>query len=110
MLPPAAGAVELAPPAGRSIRCVRYRQPPLRIVACHEVSQCTRFDGTAQTGHPCDPPQTGDRREDGKDWIGGNPDHYDREYCVDLAQLSAFLRETQPEVAEVLALAGKTSS
>ncbi|MFQ5744902.1 MAG: type I restriction endonuclease subunit R, partial [Acidobacteriota bacterium] len=37
-------------------------------------------------------------------WIGGDPNDYDREYCVDLAQLSAFLHETQPEVAEVFAL------
>ena len=59
---------------------------------------------TALTGHACDPPQTGQRREGGKDWIGGNPDHYDREYCVDLVQLTAFLNATQPEVAEVLAL------
>ena len=37
-------------------------------------------------------------------WICGAPEDYDREYCVDLAQLSAFLRETQPEVAEALDL------
>ncbi len=37
-------------------------------------------------------------------WIGGRPDDYDREYCVDLAQLSAFLRKTQPEVADALDL------
>ena len=40
----------------------------------------------------------------GAGWIGGDPNDYDREYCVDLAQLSAFLRETQTEVAEALAL------
>ena len=34
----------------------------------------------------------------------GNPAKYNHEYCVDLAQLSAFLRETQLEVAETLAL------
>jgi len=34
----------------------------------------------------------------------GNPAKYDHEYCVDLAQLSAFLRVTAPEVAEALAL------
>jgi len=59
---------------------------------------------TAMTGHACDPPQSGKQREDGKDWIGGNPDHYDREYCVDLVQLTAFLNATQPEMAEGLAL------
>lgn len=37
-------------------------------------------------------------------WIPGDPSDYDREYCVDLVQLSAFLRSTQPEVAEALDL------
>ena len=37
-------------------------------------------------------------------WSGGNFHDYDREYCVDLVQLEAFLRATQPEVAEALAL------
>jgi type I restriction enzyme R subunit len=64
----------------------------------------------ALTGSACDPPvgpveavrerpaaySTG--------WICGTPEDYDREYCVDLAQLSAFLRETQSEVAEALDL------
>ncbi len=36
----------------------------------------------------------------GAGYVEGDPADYDREYCVDLAQLSAFLRETQPEVAE----------
>ena len=40
----------------------------------------------------------------GAGWIPGDPQHYDREYCVDLAQLSAFLRETQSRVAESLDL------
>ena len=35
---------------------------------------------------------------------GGDSQDYDREYCVDLAQLSAFLRATQPESAESLGL------
>jgi len=64
---------------------------------------------TALTGHPCDPPPPGEARDaplayGGVGWIGGDPKDYDREYCVDLAQLSALLRETQPEVAEALAL------
>ena len=65
---------------------------------------------TALTGSPCDPgtgpvdwvkerPSTY-----GVGWIGGVPEDYDREYCVDLEQLSAFLHETQPEVAEHLEL------
>ena len=37
-------------------------------------------------------------------WLLGDPRDYDREYCVDPAQLTAFLRATQPEVAEVLDL------
>jgi type I restriction enzyme R subunit len=65
---------------------------------------------TALAGHPCEPPTPGGAREvplayGGVGWIGGDPNDYEREYCVDLVQLSAFLRETQPEVAEALALA-----
>ncbi len=40
----------------------------------------------------------------GAGWIGGRAEDYEREYCVDLAQLAAFLRETQPDVAAALAL------
>jgi type I restriction enzyme, R subunit len=40
----------------------------------------------------------------GANWLGGSPEEYDREYCVDLAQLSAFLRATLPEVAEAFDL------
>ena len=32
----------------------------------------------------------------GVGWIGGNPHDYDREFCVDRAQLAAFLHATQP--------------
>ena len=65
---------------------------------------------TALTGAACDP---GTVQADavherpaayGAGWICGAPEDYDREYCVDLAQLSAFLRETQPEVADALDL------
>ena len=64
---------------------------------------------TALTGHPCDPPVAGVVADTpsvsgGVGWIGGAPGDYDREYCADLAQLEAFLRETQPEVAEGLSL------
>ena len=38
-------------------------------------------------------------------WLPGNPTNYDRDYCIDLAHLSAFLRTTQPEIAESLDLA-----
>ena len=64
---------------------------------------------TALAGHPCDPPlgpTVGEppARYAGVGWAGGNFHDYDREYCVDLAQLSAFLHATQPEAAESLDL------
>ena len=64
---------------------------------------------TALAGHPCDPPPgptVGDPPSGyaGVGWSGGNPDDYNREYCVDLVQLAAFLRATQPEAAESLGL------
>ena len=37
-------------------------------------------------------------------WVQGEPETYDREYAVDLAQLSAFIHATQPEVVEALDL------
>ena len=40
----------------------------------------------------------------GVGWTCGNPHDYDREHCVDLVQLSAFLHATQPETAEALPL------
>ncbi len=73
---------------------------------------------TALTGHPCDPgtfdaetvveagapwgtaPSTPGATGGG--WIGGQPETYDREYCLDLAQLRCFLKATQPKVAEAL--------
>ena len=62
----------------------------------------------ALTGAPCDPPQDGMVRERpasyGAGWICGDPQAYDRDYCVDLAQLSAFLNDTQPDAAESLDL------
>jgi type I restriction enzyme R subunit len=65
---------------------------------------------TALTGSPCNPGTVdiGSVRERpaayGAGWICGAPEYYDREYCVDLAQLSAFLRETQPELSDALDL------
>jgi len=40
----------------------------------------------------------------GVSWLPGDPADYDRDYCVDLVQLSAFLHATQPEGAEALDL------
>ena len=68
---------------------------------------------TALTGSPCDPGGADAGAADavheqpatyGAGWICGNPKDYDREYCVDLAQLAAFLRETQPDAVESLGL------
>src|SRR2546425_1652607 len=41
----------------------------------------------------------------GTSWITGDPKDYDREYAVDLTQLSAFLKVTQPKALEALDLA-----
>ena len=64
---------------------------------------------TALAGQPCDPPTDATVVElppesEGVGWSGANLHDYDREYCVDLVQLSAFLRATQPDVAETLGL------
>ena len=64
---------------------------------------------TALAGHPCDPPKEGKVSEappayGGVGWRGCNPHDYDREFCVDRVQLAAFLKSTQPEAAESLAL------
>ena len=64
---------------------------------------------TELAGHPCDPPAEGAVAESpagygGVGWTGGSFHEYDREYCVDLVQLAAFLRDTQPEAADALAL------
>jgi type I restriction enzyme R subunit len=74
---------------------------------------------TALTGHPCDPGTFdadivaeagavwrvrpgGASPPVGCGWIGGSPEAYDREHCLDLVQLRAFLRATRPQVAEAL--------
>src|SRR5437762_9174382 len=64
---------------------------------------------TALTGAPCDPGVPVNVVEErpatyAAGWICGAPENYDREYSVDLAQLSAFLRETQPQATEALDL------
>ena len=63
---------------------------------------------TALTGSPCDSAQAGVVRERpasyGVGWICGDARDFNREHCVDLAQLSAFLQATQPEAAEALDL------
>src|SRR5581483_8637739 len=64
----------------------------------------------ALTGAPCDPViiaehTTRERSASyGRGWICGSPLDYNRDHCVDLAQLSAFLRVTQAAVVEALDL------
>ena len=68
----------------------------------------------AMAGHPCEPAQRGTVAERpanyGVGWIGGDPQDYDREYCVDLVQFSSFLETTQPEVAQSLDLGQDNST
>ena len=71
---------------------------------------------TALTGHPCDPPKPGELPQPTEagaasdavrataGWTAGDPRDYDRNYCVDLAQLSTFLHATQPDAAAGLDL------
>ena len=63
---------------------------------------------TALTGAPCDPTPEGMASERpasyGSRWICGDSRDYDREYCLDLAQFSAFLHATQPKAAGSLDL------
>ncbi len=66
----------------------------------------------ALTGKDCMPPPAGSTPAvaepsaayGGSGWICGDPADYDREYCVDLAQLSRFLKATQLEIEESLSL------
>ena len=64
---------------------------------------------TALAGHPCEPPGAVAVGEPpagygGVGWSGGSYHDYDREYCVDLVQLAAFLRDTQPDSVPALSL------
>ena len=47
-------------------------------------------------------PESNNGQATGSGWACGDPRDYDREYCVDVVQLAAFLAETQPETAEAL--------
>ncbi len=63
----------------------------------------------AMTGTKADPAQTDMGKEatalyGGTGWILGHWKDYDREYAVDLVQLTEFLKSTQPEVAVALDL------
>lgn len=70
-----------------------------------------RLIATAMTGSPCDPGTlkpgvVAETRAgyDGSGWLPGHPADYDREYCVDLVQLRAFLEATQPKLVSALDL------
>ena len=64
---------------------------------------CAALTGFAR--HPAPQGTIQQRPADyGPGWLHGDPQDYDREHCVDLAQLSAFLRDTQPEAAAPLDL------
>ena len=68
-----------------------------------------RLIGKALTGDPCNPPSGRTVSEPpspsgGVGWSPGNHHDYNREYCVDLVQLRAFLHATQPEIATALRL------
>ena len=73
----------------------------LETLICRALTgrDCTPRPGGAPTGVAEQAPPYG-----GVGWLPGDPADYDREYCVDLTQLAAFLRTTQPEVAEALDL------
>ncbi len=63
----------------------------------------------ALTGDPCDPPSgrtVGESPASYGDlgWSPGNHHDYNRDYCVDLIQLGAFLHVTQPKSAAALRL------
>ena len=64
---------------------------------------------TALAGHPCEPLAAGASAAPpagygGVGWSGGSFHDYNREYCVDLEQLEAFLNATQPKAAQSLGL------
>ena len=64
-----------------------------------DVDNGALIDEAEQEGYPCDPPPANTVAEPpagygGVGWRGGSYLDYDREWCVDLVQLAAFLRDT----------------
>ena len=62
---------------------------------------------TVLAGHPCDPPAPGSQPYmgyGGVGWTAGDPADFNRGHCLDLAQLTDFLRLTQPDVTKALRL------
>ncbi|MYE71339.1 MAG: type I restriction endonuclease subunit R, partial [Gemmatimonadetes bacterium] len=77
---------------------------PARTTTDTSEEGLERLICTALTGAPCDQPDGRTLQERpasyNAGWICGEPRDYDREYCVDLVQLAAFLQATQPDAAE----------
>ena len=67
---------------------------------------CTAMTGSACDGTPSHVSPTGEAvaSAGGTGWICGRPGDYDRQYTVDLMQLSTFLEVTQPDAFERLGL------
>ena len=64
---------------------------------------------TVLTGHSCDPELTSGQADSpaergGLGWSAGSYQDYDRNYCVDIVQLEAFMHATQHETAKNLSL------
>ncbi len=80
------------------------RGRPARTTTDTSEKGLERLICAALTGAPCDPPEGSALHERpasyNAGWICGEPRDYDREYCVDLVQLAAFLQATQPAAAE----------
>jgi type I restriction enzyme R subunit len=58
----------------------------------------------AMTGRTTPAPASSSACPDSTGWIAGVPDNYDREFAVDVIQLSTFLRATQKSAADSLDL------
>ncbi|MGH9931752.1 MAG: type I restriction endonuclease, partial [Pyrinomonadaceae bacterium] len=63
----------------------------------------TGFEPLADVAEVVSPSEAG-----GTGWLHGDARDYNREYCVDLSHLRAFLEATQPEVAAALELSSDT--
>ena len=76
-----------------------------------ETLICDELTGHGFDAGVSDPNLVGDRAAAfGAGWVMGEARDYDREYCVDLVQLRAFLEDTQPEVAATLDLGGDSNT
>ncbi len=64
---------------------------------------------TILAGDPCDPPKSPGEEgtlepRGGVGWIPGHYRNYDRDHCLDLPQLTTFLRDTQSIVADSIGI------